>query len=151
MKLEALMTYRVNLKDPVAVGPGPKGTRMIFDVVDGTFEGPRLKGRFVQSGADWLLLDGDGVGRLDVRGTMETDDGAFIYMEYYGVIVMNDKVMAALSGDTNTGYGDTEFFTQPRFETGDPRYAWINRVVAIAEGRALAGAVEYRVFEVKND
>jgi hypothetical protein len=41
--------------------------------------------------------------------------------------------------------------TQPRFETGDPRYAWMNSIVAVAEGRVLPGAVEYRVFQVVND
>jgi hypothetical protein len=39
---------------------------------------------------------------------------------------------------------------QPRFETGDPRYAWLNRVVAVAEGRVLPNAVEYRVYELVN-
>jgi len=38
----------------------------------------------------------------------------------------------------------------PRFETGDPRYAWLNAVVAVAEGRVLPNAVEYRVFQVSN-
>ncbi len=151
MRLEYLMSYRASLKDPVNVGAGPVGTRMIFDVIDGEFEGPRLKGHFLQSGADWLLLDDNGVGRLDVRGTLETDDGALIYMQYFGVLVMNEKVMAALGGGGETDFGDTEFFTQPRFETGDSRYDWLNRVVAVSEGRVLSGAVEYRVFELLND
>jgi hypothetical protein len=41
--------------------------------------------------------------------------------------------------------------TSPRFETGDPRYEWINRLVTVAEGRMLPNAVEYRVFQVVND
>ncbi len=28
---------------------------------------------------------------------------------------------------------------------------WLNRVVAVAEGRVLPGAVEYRVYVVRND
>jgi hypothetical protein len=40
--------------------------------------------------------------------------------------------------------------TQPRFETGDSRYAWLNRVVAVAEGRVLPSAVAYRVFKLVN-
>ncbi len=35
--------------------------------------------------------------------------------------------------------------------TGDPRYERLNCVVAVAEGRVLPNAVEYRVFEVQND
>ena len=148
MKLEYLMTYRADLKDPVAVGDGPLGTRTIYDVTGGTAEGPRLSGRFLPSGADWLLLGPDGIGRLDVRATFETEDGARIYLQYQGVVVINEKVAAALAEERETQYGDTYFMTQPRFETGDPRYAWLNRTVAVAEGRILPSAVEYRLYEV---
>ncbi len=151
MKLEHLMTYHADLKDPWEVGKGPIGTRSIFDVTSGTFEGPRLKGKLVASGGDWLLIDDEGVGRLDVRGTFETDDGAIVYVQYYGVVVMNEAVGAALAEGKSIDYGDTYFMTQPRFETGDPRYAWLNRVVAVAEGRVMQGAVEYKVFELVND
>jgi len=41
--------------------------------------------------------------------------------------------------------------TQPRFETGDPRYAWLNSTVAVSQGRVLPNAVEYRVYEVVNE
>jgi hypothetical protein len=151
MKLEALMTYRADLKAPVAVGQGPFGNRMIFDVTGGSFEGPRLSGRLLPSGADWLLVDEHGVGRLDVRGTLETHDGALIYVHYHGVLEMNEKVLAATTKSEPTEFGDTYFMTTPRFETGDPRYEWINRVVSVAEGRVLANAVEYRVFQVLSD
>jgi hypothetical protein len=150
MKLEPLMTYRADLKPPVEIGSGPFGTRSIFEVIGGTFEGPRLRGKLLTGGGDWLLIDPQGVGHLDVRGTFETHDQARVYVQYYGVLVLNEKVNAALAGGGETNYGDTYFVTQPRFETGDPRYAWLNHVVAVAEGRVLPGAVEYRVFECTN-
>jgi hypothetical protein len=86
-----------------------------------------------------------------VRGTLETDDGARIYVQYHGVILLNQKVAEALSGGDELQYGDTYFMTQPRFETGDSRYAWLNSVVAVAEGRVLPNAVEYRVFQVVHE
>ena len=147
-KLEYLMTFKADLKLPVDVGGGPSGTRQIYDVTGGSFEGPRLKGSVLASGGDWLLVGSDGVGRLDVRATLETDDGARIYVQYYGVLVLNEGVAKALSEGGETQYGDTYFMTQPRFETGDPNYAWLNSVVAVAEGRALPSAVEYRVYQV---
>ena len=150
MKLSYLMTYRGDLKPPLDVGKGPFGTRQIFDVTGGSAEGPRLRGKLLASGGDWLLLDEGGIGRLDVRGTLETDDGAHIYIQYHGVLEMNEKVLGALEKGEATDYGDTYFMTQPRFETGDPRYSWLNRVVAVAEGRVLPNAVEYRVYELVN-
>ena len=149
-KLEYLMTYRAELRPPVDVGAGPAGVRQIFDVTGGHFEGPRLKGELLPSGADWLLMGPDGVGRLDVRGTFKTDDGAHVYVQYSGILVMNEKVQQALAEGRETQYGDSDFFTQPRFETGDERYAWLNSIVAIGEGRLIPSAVEYRVYQVVN-
>ena len=151
MKLEPLMTYRADLKPPVDAGRGPFGHRMIFEVIGGSFEGPRLRGQLLTGGADWFLLDDQGVGRLDVRGTFQTDDGAVVYVQYPGVLVMNDKVQAALATGSELAFGDTHFMTQPRFETGDERYTWLNSVVAVAEGRVLPNAVEYRVYACVND
>jgi hypothetical protein len=38
--------------------------------------------------------------------------------------------------------------TQPRFQTGDPRYGWLNRLIAIGTGERLPSAVRIAVFEV---
>jgi len=151
MKLEPLMTYRATLKPPVDVGTGPIGTRRIFDVTGGSFEGPRLRGTLLASGGDWLLVDSEGVGRLDVRATFETHDGALLYMQYSGVLVLTPQLAEALARGAGTEYGDTEFFTTPQIETGDPRYAWLNRLVTVGEGRIVPGGVEYRVFSLRND
>ncbi len=150
-RLEYLMTYRADLKEPVDVGTGPRGSRMIYDVTGGSFDGPKLKGRILPSGADWLLIDKDGVGQLDVRTTFETNDGARIYVQYTGRFVGSEKISKALAEHGEAQFGDTYFMTQPRFETGDERYAWLNSVVAVAEGRAIVNAVEYRVYHVVND
>src|SRR5271155_5798930 len=84
MKCEFLLTYRSELKPAVEVGGGPFGTRLFFAVIGGTFEGPRLKGKILTGGGDWLLMDPQNVARLDVRATFETDDGARIYVQYPG-------------------------------------------------------------------
>jgi len=150
-KLEPLLQMRADLREPVDVGAGPAGARRIFDISGGSFEGRRLSGRILPSGADWLLVGADGVGRLDVRATFLTEDGANIYVQYHGVLMFNEKVAAALASGGGTEFGDTYFMTAPRFETGDARYAWLNTLVAVGQGRMLPNAVEYRVFEVKND
>ncbi len=35
-------------------------------------------------------------------------------------------------------------------QTGDPRYAWVNNIVCVAQGRLRAGRVEYDVYQVVN-
>ncbi len=150
-KLEHIATFRADVGDGIDIGAGPAGARQIFDVRGGTFEGPRMKGKVLASGADWVVIGSDGVGRIDVRVTLQTDDGANIYVQYHGVVELNEKVMAALAAGEETDFGDAYFFTAPRFETGDERYAWLNKIVAIGQGRMIPKAVEYRLFEVQND
>lgn len=134
------------------VGTGPFGARLIYNVTGGEIAGDRLKGSFVGAGADWLLVGPDGYGRLDVRATIKTHDGAFIYMQYYGLIEATPEIQQVLGGaDLSVGFGDQYFFTNPRMETGDERYAWMNRTMFIGEGRLVAGPkVEYRVYRVEN-
>ena len=151
MRLEPLCFLHADLKDPIDLGAGPFGNRQIFDVVGGHFQGSGMKGTVLPSGADWILIGPDGVGRLDVRATLRTDDGALVYVQYPGVAIFNEAVMNALATGRETQFGDTDFFTQPRFETGHPDYAWLNSVVAVAEGRVLPNAVEYNVSRVLND
>ena len=45
---------------------------------------------------------------------------------------------------------DIHFYTTPTFETGDPRYEWLNSVIAVGEGRLFNTgdgnfAVEYSI------
>jgi hypothetical protein len=146
--LELLMEYYATLKTPVEVGPGPFGMRQIFDVTGGGFHGPRLRGRILPSGADWLLIGPDGVGRLDVRATLETDDGALIYLSYFGILHLDEGAMQKVTGGGSSEYGELYFFTQPRFESGDQRYAWVNGIFAIAQGKIGPSRVDYRVYQL---
>jgi hypothetical protein len=149
MKLEHLVTYHADLKPGVPVG-GPTGNRLIFDVTGGTFEGPKLKGKILPSGGDWAVIGPDGVLRLDVRATFETDDGAHIYLQYHGVLTPIEAVQAKAARGESSDFGEFYFMTAPRFETGDQRYAWLNAIIAVAEGRSGPGWVEYRVYQVVN-
>ncbi len=149
--LKELCTLNATVSELVDVGATPAGHRQIADVTGGRVSGARISGRILPSGGDWLLVGADGIGRLDVRATVETDDGAKIYVQYRGVMILNDAVIGALSKGEETQFGDTHFMTTPHFETGHPDYAWLNGVVAVGQGRLLPGAVEYRIFEVCND
>ncbi len=148
MNLEHEFTYVATLKPPVRIGAGPFGTRNFVEVTGGTVEGKRLKGKVLTGGGDSLLIALDRYARLDVRDQLLTDDGASLYMHYTGLLQMNQKVVDALAKGANTDYGDQYFRTTPRFETGDPRYAWLNQSIFVAEGRFGPGCVEYQVYRV---
>jgi hypothetical protein len=41
-------------------------------------------------------------------------------------------------------------YSAPRFETGDPRYAWLNTIQAVMKGRVdLPRQITYRMYEVR--
>jgi Protein of unknown function (DUF3237) len=150
MNVEYEFSYRASLKPALPVGAGPYGTRLVVEVTGGSFEGERLKGKILTGGADWLLAGADGFGRLDVRLQFVTEDGAAIYVSYFGLLEMNAKVQQALADENaTTDYGDHYFRSAPRFETGDPRYAWLNQSLFVGEGHLLRGrTVEYKVYRV---
>ena len=83
--LDHLFSYDVSLERPQMIGEIPEGIRAIVYVTKGEVTGPKLRGRILPGGGDWLTVRTDGVGILDVRGTLESDDGALIYMAYTGV------------------------------------------------------------------
>jgi len=151
-KLIEELSYYADISTTDAVGTGPFGTRMIVNASGGKFTGDRLKGELVGTGADWLLFGADGYGRIDVRLTFKTHDGALIYVQYHGILQVTPAITQLLSGGgTSTDYGDQYFFTTLRLETGDARYAWVNQTVFVGQGRLLPGPrVEYKVFRVAN-
>ena len=149
MELVHEFTFTGVLKEGVPVGPGPFGDRTIFEVVGGDVTGDRISGKLGTGGADWILAGPDGFGRLDVRATIHTDDGANIYVQYFGVIEYTDAAIAAVSGERSSDYDEHYFRTAPRLECGDERYAWVNQTVFVADGRVHPGPiVEYRVHRV---
>ena len=151
MKLEFLMEINADVQQPMRnAGDGPLGTRVLAVVTGGSFEGSRLKGKIWAGGGDWLLRGPGGVARLDVRVTFETDDGALIYVQYYGVNSPDEGRPVPQPGETEE-YGDRYFMTAPRFETGDERYTWLNDLVCVAEGKRTGTGPEYRVYAVVND
>ena len=149
MELAHEFDFTAELAPAVPIGTGPFGNRRIREVLGGSVRGERISGVVGSGGGDWLLTGEDGYGRLDVRLTINTHDGAHLYVQYFGVIEYTEAALAANAGTRSSDYGDHYFRTAPRIETGDERYAWVNRTVFVAEGRLHPGpVVEYRVYRV---
>jgi hypothetical protein len=149
MDLAHEMTLHIQLSpDVVSPGAGPFGTRMVVPLATGTVKGDRISGT-LHGGADWLLLASDGYGRVDVRCQIVTDDGAAIYAQYHGVLEMNAKSgKASLDPTLETEFDDQYFRIAPRFETGDPRYSWLNTTLFVGRGRIATDGVEYEIYRV---
>jgi hypothetical protein len=142
LRSRPLMTVRINAGPRQMFGTVPHGTRTFVPVSGGDFEGPRLRGRIVPGGGDWLLLRSDGVLELDLRITLETDDQALIYMTFQGLRHGPPDAIEALGRGEVVDPARYYFRTLPRFETSAERYAFLNRIITVGSGEARqAGAI----------
>ena len=148
MDFRLLMTLQVTVAGLQKIGAVSLGTRVVAPITSGQFEGPRLRGRVLPGGGDWTLLRGDGVLELDLRVTLETDDGALIYMTSFGLRHGPPEVLAALGRGERVDPSTYYFRTTPRFETGHPKYVFLNRLLAVSRGDRRAEGPIYTIDEV---
>jgi len=149
LNLQPLCKVEITLAAPQELGDTPHGRRRIIAITGGRFSGERLSGRVLAGGADWQVIRTDGVADLDARYTLETADGALIYVRNRGYRHGPDEVIRRLSRGENVDPSLYYMRTTPSFETGDARYAWLNRIVCVATGARRAAAVELEVFEIQ--
>lgn len=146
--LQLLYTSSVEVETPLEVGKSPYGERRIINIKGGAFSGPRLSGRVLPGGADWQIIRYDGITEVEARYTLETDDGALIYVSNWGLRHGPEEAMKRLAAGEEVDASEYYFRTTPVFETGAPGYEWLNGIVAIATGQRLANEVIITVYEV---
>ena len=148
MNSRPLMTVRITAAPSQKLGAVPHGIRSIVPVTGGDFEGPRLRGKVLPGGGDWLLLRSDGALELDLRITLETDDQALIYMTFQGLRHGPADAIAALGRGEVVDPASYYFRTLPRFETSTETYAFLNQVIAIASGDRRPTGPIYTIDEI---
>ena len=148
MTLEPLLRAEIALGPPQELGDTPLGRRRVIPILGGSFSGERLAGRVLPGGADWQLVRSDGVAELDARYTLETSDGARIYVRNFGYRHGPADVLRRLADGKPVDPALYYMRTTPRFETSAARYQWLNRTICVATGARRAAAVELEVFEV---
>ena len=148
MQSRLLMTMEVAVAAPQRIGAVPHGTRVTAPIAGGHFEGPRLRGKVLPGGGDWTLLRGDGVLELDLRVTLETDDGALIHLASFGLRHGPPEIIAALARGETVDPATYYFRTTARFETAHPKYAFLNRLLAASAGDRRAAGPIYTIDEI---
>jgi uncharacterized protein DUF3237 len=141
IELVRLGHLSVALEPPLVLENTPSGTRYIVGVRSARFEGERLMASLKGvAAADWLTISPDGgIATLDVRATFETDDEALIFSHCNGRI------------DLSKGRGKSPVYAAPLYDTGDPRYRWLNNIQAVAKGVLTEdlSQLDYEVFELR--
>jgi len=149
LRSEFLMQLSAGLDDAQVLGDAPRGTRRITYMKHGEFSGPRLKGRVLPGGGDWVLLRPDGVAELDIRLTLRTDEGELIYVSCDGIFDIAPEARQRILNGEDIDPSDYYFRTAPRFETGSQKYRWLNRLLAVGVGRRTAAGMVTDIFAVR--
>jgi hypothetical protein len=149
LELRPLLKADITLAEPQELGDAPLGRRRIINITGGSFRGERLSGKVLPGGADWQVIRTDGVADLDARYTLETNDGALIYVRNHGYRHGPADILKKLSSGEDVDSKLYYMRTTPLFETGDARYAWLNRMICVGTGARRPSAVELEIFEVQ--
>jgi hypothetical protein len=148
LQTRALFTMSVVVGAMHATG-GPDGAQLhVATVSGGTISGERLRGTILSGGIDWLTERGDGVTLLDARFVLRADDDALIAMAFTGKRHGPDAVMAALARGEDIDPSAYYQRIAPSFATADPRYAWLNGILAIGTGDRRPDGPIYQIHEI---
>lgn len=149
-QLEHVCSYKAFLDpDFEVIGPTPEGLRVNVYITGGEVTGPRLNGKILPVGGDWLIIRADGMGILNVRLTVETHDSALIYLSYQGVGDLGDDgYQRFLDGNPPTQF---PLRCAPRAITCHSNYLWLNRVQLLNVGEADLSVPQaaYDVYAVR--
>ncbi len=137
IELHHLGRIEAQLGEPVNVGRGPLGSRVVIDVTSAKLTGERINAELATNdAADWATFSDDGkFAALDVRLTLKTDDGELIYVEYTGRMTVETGLIAVA----------------PTFQTGSEKYGWLNGVQAVSAGEVdtESGLLIYNMYEAR--
>lgn len=143
MSLELIPLCTATITPIVAADLGitPAGRRLMVTIQSTTWEGDRFKAHLKAgtTAGDWMIIGNDSVALVDIRLTLETDDGALIYVEYHG----RRDFSQVYQGN------DAPVYIAPRFETSDERYLWLNKIQAVGKGIVDGESRVYEVYEVR--
>jgi hypothetical protein len=111
------------------------GETLIAPITGGNFSGSGIQGTVLSGGADWMTLS-DGHNNLNVRITLQTDSGEYIYMSYTGILIFANNP------------DDMYWTVTIRYQTASEELDWLNHIVAVGKGRAENGMIVYDIFKI---
>jgi hypothetical protein len=127
---------------PVAIGQARRCIPILGGVVSG-----RLTGEVMPGGADWQQIGSDGTIEIDARYVLKLAEG-LVEVESRGLRAGPPEVLARLAAGEAVDPALYYFRTAMRFHSAAPELAWLGRILGMASGERLAGAVRLTVHEV---
>lgn len=108
----------------------------LYGTMEGTVSGDKIRGTIRLTNI--AQRRPDNVNLPSLRGVLDTDDGAKIFVEMNGIATLRQSDQARV------------FVTSLTFRTGDARYGWLNTTMAMLEGVldsvAVGGQARIRAY-----
>ena len=145
------LVYRLEatLGPPLDLGETRQGHRRIVPQTGGTFTGPEIAGKLLPgASADWQIVRPDGTAVVELRHTLQTNEGALLYVRSQGVRHGSAEVLARLGRGEPVDASEYTFRTSTQIETGVTELDWLNKGVFISVGDRQRGAVIYETYLV---
>lgn len=147
-ELRFVFEIEAEVAAPLDLGQTQVGHRRIVPIAGGLVTGPKLQGRILPVGADWQILRPDSAVDLDARYTIQSDDGALIYVVNRGVRHGPPDVLARLNHGERVDPASYYFRSTASFETSAPQHAWLTRAVVFGVGERYPDKVVIRFWEL---
>jgi muconolactone delta-isomerase len=149
-RLTKIFRLEASLGEALDVGNVAPGRRRIVPLTGGSFAGPELSGALIPgASADWQIVLPDGSAFGDIRFTLQTDHGDFLYVRSQGVRHGSAEVLARLGRGEDVDPSEYVFRTSTQIETAAPDFDWLNTGVFLSVGGRQRGGVIYEVYLVE--
>ena len=115
---------------------GPLGGRSTSILPGATWESERVRAKAV-----WIngtYRSGRELAEVNVRAMLETDDGALLYLDYFGRF--RPQLMASEGGPV---------MMAGRIETPDERYDWLNAIQVVGRGTLADDVMSYEMYALE--
>ena len=132
--LDYLASVHIRMREPEAISETPEGivVNWFWAPAEGVVAGPKVNAKIRQLDGDRMTVRRDGVGAMGVRATLETRDGALVFVNSLGHYELGeDGYQDVLAGRWPARITTR---TTPRFHTAHPQYLWLNRLHCVGMG-----------------
>ncbi|MBK8161448.1 MAG: DUF3237 domain-containing protein [Rhodospirillaceae bacterium] len=136
LAMQWVMRLEVEIGPERRIGPVPAGERIDYPIIGGSFAGPDIRGDVLPGGADYFLMRHDGVGVLDARYKLRSDDGVVIDIHNSGLWVPTDAGRARMKSGLDPLPWELYCRCTPVFRAPTGRHDRLNRWV-------FTGSVDY--------
>jgi hypothetical protein len=153
LKLEHVFSYNATVAEPELIGLVPDGFRINIYVTGGDVmapDGTTKIGKVKPVGGDWLIVRPDNKGKLDVRATVQTNDGSLLYVTYSGFVDLGEGAYENLVTKGKLP-AKGSIRTAPQVCTSSESFGWVNgcQFLSVGEAHFDKGYVKYETYVMR--